>query len=95
MEMANKKKHSPEQIVKILRDIEIEQGKGASQDDACRKVGITLQTYYRWRKEFGGLQIDQARRLKELENENGRLKKLVADLALDNSVLKEVNKGNF
>lgn len=93
--MANKKKHSPEQIVKLLRDIEIEQGKGASQDDACRKVGITLQTYYRWRKEFGGLQIDQARRLKELENENGRLKKLVADLALDNSVLKEVNKGNF
>lgn len=95
IKMANKKKHSPEQIVKLLRDIEIEQGKGASQDDACRKVGITLQTYYRWRKEFGGLQIDQARRLKELENENGRLKKLVADLALDNSVLKEVNKGNF
>lgn len=93
--MANKKKHSPEQIVKLLRDIEIEQGKGASQDDACRKIGITLQTYFRWRKEFGGLQIDQARRLKELENENNRLKKLVADLALDNSVLKEVNKGNF
>lgn len=93
--MARKKKHSPEAIVKILRDIEIEQGKGLTQDDACRKSGITLQTYYRWRKEFGGLQIDQARRLKELENENLKLKKLVADLALDNSILKEVNQGNF
>lgn len=93
--MANKKKHSAEAIVKILRDIEIEQGKGASQDDACRKMGITLQTFYRWRKEFGGLQIDQARRLKELENENRKLKTLVADLALDNSILKEINKGNF
>lgn len=93
--MANKKKHSPEAIVKILRDIEIEQGKGASQDDACRKSNITLQTFYRWRKEFGGLQIDQARRLKELENENSKLKRLVADLALDNSVLKEINRGNF
>lgn len=93
--MANKKKHSPEAVVKILRDIEIEQGKGANQEDACKKSGITLQTYYRWRKEFGGLQIDQARRLKELENENLKLKKLVADLSLDNSVLKEINKGNF
>ncbi len=93
--MANKKKYSPEQIVKILRDIEIEQGRGLTQDDACRKVGITIQTYYRWRKEFGGLEIDQARRLKELENENLMLKKLVAELALDNSVLKEVAKGNF
>lgn len=93
--MANKKKQSPEAIVKILRDIEIEQGKGATQDDACRKAGITIQTYYRWRKEFGGLQIDQARRLKELENENLKLKKLVADLALDNAVLKDVNKGNY
>lgn len=93
--MANKKKRSPEEVVKILRDIEIEQGKGSSQEDACRKSGITLQTFYRWRKEFGGLQIDQARRLKELENENARLKRVVADLALDNSVLKEINKGNF
>lgn len=93
--MANKKKYSPEAVVKILRDMEIEQGKGLSQDDACRKVGITLQTFYRWRKEYGGLQIDQARRLKELETENQRLKKVVADLALDNSVLKEINKGNF
>lgn len=93
--MANKPRYSPEQVVKILRDIEIEQGKGLSQDDACRKSGITIQTYYRWRKEYGGLQVDQARRLKELELENNKLKKLVAELALDNSVLKEINKGNF
>lgn len=90
-----KKRHSPEEVVKILRDIEIEQGRGLSQDDACRKVGITLQTFYRWRKDYGGLKVDQARRLKELEVENQRLKKIVADLTLDNSVLKEVNKGNF
>jgi len=89
------KKHSPEQVVKLLRDVEIEQGKGSTQDEACRKVGITIQTFYRWRKEFGGLQIDQARRLKELESENQRLKKAVADLVLDNAVLKEINKGNF
>lgn len=89
------KKHSPEQVVKILRDIEIECGRGASQEEAAKKLGITLQTFYRWRKEFGGLKIDQARRLKDLESENTKLKKLVADLALDNSVLKEINKGNF
>ena len=93
--MAKKSKYSPEQIVKILRDMEIEQGRGLSQEDACKKTGITLQTFYRWRKEFGGLKVDQARRLKELESENNRLKKLVADLALDNSVLKEISKGNF
>ncbi len=92
--MANKK-YSPEQVVKILRDIEIEQGKGTSQEEACRKSGMTTQTYYRYRKEYGGLQVDQARRLKELEIENQRLKKAIADLVLDNSVLKEVNKGNF
>ena len=93
--MANKKKASPEEVVKILRDIEIEQGKGLTQDDACRKAGITIQTYYRWRKEYGGLKVDQARRLKELDLENQKLKKLVAELALDNSVLKEINRGNF
>jgi hypothetical protein len=93
--MANKPRYTPEQVVKILRDIEIEQGKGHSQDDACRKSNITLQTYYRWRKEYGGLQVDQARRLKELELENGKLKRIVADLSLDNLVLKEVTKGNF
>lgn len=93
--MANKKKHSPEQIVKILRDIEIETGRGTTQEEAVRKSNITIQTFYRWRTEFGGLKVDQARRLKELENENQKLRKVVADLALDNSVLKEINKGNF
>jgi transposase-like protein len=61
----------------------------------CKKLGISDQTYYRWRKEYGGLRVDQAKRLKQLEHENGRLKKLVADLSLDNSILKEVNSGNF
>lgn len=90
-----RKKYNPEQIVQILRNIEIEQGRGATQEEAVKKSSITLQTYFRWRKEFGGLKTDQARRLKELEVENQRLKKVVADLALDNSVLKEINKGNF
>lgn len=93
--MANKKRHSAEEIVKILRDIDIETGRGATQEEAVRKSNITIQTYYRWRNEFGGLKIDQARRLKELEAENQKLRKVVADLALDNSVLKEINKGNF
>ena len=90
-----RKKYSPEQVVQILRNIEIEQGKGATQEEAVKKAGVTLQTYFRWRKEYGGLKTDQARRLKDLESENMRLKKLVAELALDNSVLKEINKGNF
>jgi putative transposase len=90
-----KKKYSPEQVVQILRNIEIEQGKGSTQEEAVKKSGITIQTYFRWRKEYGGLKTYQAKRLRDLENENMRLKKLVADLALDNSVLKEINKGNF
>ena len=90
-----RKKYSPEQGVQFLRNIEIEQGRGATQEEAVKKVGITLQTYFRWRKEYGGLKTDQAKRLRELESENQRLKKLVADLALDNSVLKEINMGNF
>lgn len=93
--MSNRSKRSPEQVVKILRDIEIDQGKGLTQEDACKKAGITLQTFYRWRKEYGGLKVDQARRLKELEIENQKLKKVVADLALDNAVLKEINTGNY
>jgi transposase-like protein len=63
--------------------------------EVCRKLGISEQTYYRWRKEYGGMRVDQARRLEELEQENARLKKLVADLSLDNAILKEVNRGNF
>jgi transposase-like protein len=75
--------------------VEIEAGKGLGIADACRKLGITEQTYYRWKKEYGGLRVEQAKRLKGLEQENARLKRLVADLSLDNSILKEVAAGNF
>lgn len=90
-----RKRHTAEQIIKLLRTVEIDNGKGTSIDECCRKIGINLQTYYRWKKEYGGLRVDQAKRLKDLESENQKLKRLVADLSLDNSVLKEVAKGNF
>jgi len=69
--------------------------KGKSVLQACKKIGVTEQTYYRWRKEYGGLKLDQAKRLKELEKENARLKKLVADVSLDNAILREASSGNF
>ena len=75
--------------------MEVELGRGLRTPEVCRKLGITEQTYYRWRKEYGGLRLDQAKRLKELERENRRLKKLVADPALDNAILKEAASGNF
>lgn len=90
-----RKKHTPEEIIQILRTIEIEQAKGITQEDAAKKSGITVVTLSRWKKEYGGLRVDQAKRLKELEQENNRLKKLVADLSIDNQILKEVSKGNF
>jgi transposase-like protein len=90
-----RKRHTSEQIIGKLRTAEIELAKGQSILEVVRKLGITEQTYYRWRKEYGGLRLDQAKRLKELEKENARLKKLVADQALDNSILKEANSGNF
>jgi transposase-like protein len=90
-----RKYYTPEQIIKKLREAEVLQSKGEKIEQICRKLGITDVTYYRWRKESGGMQVEQARRLKELEQENSRLKKLVADLSLDNSILKEVSKGNF
>lgn len=89
------KRTSPEQIIRTLREIEVLQGQNETIDGACRKVGITKQTFYRWRKEYGRMNTDQAKRLKELERENNRLKKLVADLSLDNAILKEVSSGNF
>ncbi len=88
-------RHTAEQIIAKLREAEIELAKGQKTADVIRKLGITEQTYYRWRKEYGGLRVDQARRLKELERENGRLKKLVADQALDNAILKEVASGKY
>jgi putative transposase len=84
-----KKKHTAEQIVGKLREAELELARGRTIAEVVRKLGITDQTYYRWRKEYGGLRTDQARRMKELERENNRLKKLVADLSLDNAILKE------
>ena len=89
------KRHTPEQIVRKLREAEIELAKGQSIKAVCKKLKITDQTYYRWRKEYGGLQVNQARRLKELEKENARLKRLVAEKELDLAILKEVAEGNF
>lgn len=90
-----KKRFKPEEIVIKLREVEIEQGKGLDASSACRVAGITTNTYYRWRKQYGGMKVDQAKKYKELEKENTRLKKLVADLSLDNAILKEVSEGNF
>ena len=89
-----KKSHSPELIINKLREAEILLNQGASVGEASRKIGVTEQTYYRWRKEYGGMRIEPAKRLKSLEKENARLKKLVADLSLDNAILKEAAEGN-
>jgi transposase-like protein len=89
------RKHTAEQIIAILRQIEIAIGNGKPNPQACREAGITEQTYYRWRKEYGGLKLDQARRLKELEKENSRLKRVVAELSLEKQILKDVAEGNF
>ena len=91
--MTKVKKHSAEQIVTILRQIEVGVANGKTHPVASREAGVTEQTYYRWRKEYGGLQVDQARRLKELEQENAKLKRLVADLSLDKLVLKDIASG--
>jgi transposase-like protein len=90
-----KRGYTSEQIINKLREADVLLGKGETVGQACRKIGVTEQTYYRWRKEYGGLRLDQAKRLKEVEKENARLRKLVADLSLDNEILKEVTKGNF
>jgi len=90
-----KKGYTAEQIINKLREAEILLSQGATIAIASKKIGVSDHTYYRWRREYGGLRIDQARRLKELEQENSRLKKLVADLSLDNAILKEASRGNF
>jgi transposase-like protein len=88
-------RHTAEQIIHKLREAEIALSQGQSVSAACKQIEVTPQTYYRWRKEYGGLRTDQAKRLRELERENGQLKKLVADQALDNAILKEAASGNF
>ena len=90
-----KKKHKVEQIIIHLRSHELNLEKGLSYEESARKIGVTIQTINRWKREYGGLRVDQAKRLKDLEKENGRLKKAVADLVLDNAVLKDVAEGNF
>ncbi len=90
-----KKRFSAEQIVTLLRQIEVSMAQGKSAPIACREAGISEQSYYRWRKEYGGLDLDQARRMKELEKENARLKRLVADLSLEKQVLKDIASGNL
>ena len=84
-----------ERIIGKLREAEILLSQGDSVGEVSRKLGVTEQTYYRWRKEYGGMRVEQARRLNDLEKENTRLKKLVADISLDNAILKEAAKGNF
>ncbi len=90
-----KKRHSAEQIISKLREAEVLLAKGTKIAQVCRKIGVTDQTYYRWRKEYGGVRTDQVKRHKEVEKENARLKKLVADLSLDNAILKEAAYPNF
>jgi putative transposase len=93
--MPQAKKHSAGEIIPKLRTAELEISKGRTAAEAAKKIGVTEQTYYRWRKEYGGLRTDQAKRLKELEKENARLKRLLADAELDKAILKEAASGNF
>ena len=90
-----RKKHRTEEIIAKLREAEVELARGQKLAAVCKKLEVTEQTYYRWRREYGGLQMDQAKRLRELEKENARMKQIIADQALDISILKEVSKGNF
>jgi len=91
----SQKRHSPEQIINKLRQAEVELAREATVPQACKKIGVTDQTYYRRRAEYGGMRLDQAKRLKQLEKENSQLKKLVAEPALDNAILKEAAAGNY
>ena len=90
-----RKGHSPEQVLNKLRQVEVAVAGGKSVGVAVREIGVTDHTYYRWRREYGGLDLDQAKRLKKLEQKNARLKRTIADLALDKQILKEAAEGNF
>jgi transposase-like protein len=89
-----RKRFTPEQIISKLREADVDLSKGLTAGSICKKLGISEHTYYRWRREYGGLRVDQAKRLKDLERENARLKKLVADLSLDKAILREAAEGN-
>jgi putative transposase len=90
-----RQKHTAEEIISKLREAEVLQAKGMSMEETLRQLGVSDATYYKWRKEYGGLRVDQAKRLKELEQENSRLRKVVSDLSIDNVILKEAARGNF
>jgi len=90
-----RKRFKTEEIISKLREAEVVIAQGKTIPQACKQIGVTAQTYYRWRKEYGGLRMDQAKRFKDMERENARLKKLVADLSLDNDILREASSGNF
>lgn len=90
-----KQRHTAEQIITKLREAEVLQAKGMSMEEVLRQLGISDATYYKWRKEYGGLRVDHAKRLKELEQENSRLRKVVSDLSIDNAILKEAARGNW
>jgi len=90
-----RRRFTVEQIIGKLREVEVAIGKGLTVPQASRQIGVTEQTYYRWRKEYGGLRLDQAARLRTLEKENQRLKGIVADQAVDIAILKEASEGNF
>ena len=91
----SRQKHTAEEIINKLHEAEVLQSKGETIGEVVRQLGVTEMTYYKWRKGYGGLRVDQAKRLKELEQENGRLRKVVADLTIDNSILKEAARGNY
>jgi putative transposase len=91
----SRKRYSPEQIIGMLREAEVCLSQGEATGQICRRLGISEQSYYRWRREYGGLKVDQARRLKELEKENARLRKAISDLTLDKLILKEALEGNY
>ena len=91
----SRKRYIPEQIIGFLREAEVRLSQGEKIGVICRGLGVSEQSYYRWRREYGGLKVDQARRLKDLEKENARLRRAVSDLTLDKLILKEVAEGNF
>ena len=91
----SKLRHKPEQIIRKLRQAEVLSGQGKNVDEICRALGVSDATYYKWRKDYGGMGVSQAKRLKELEAENARLKRVVADLTLDKQILKDAAEGNF
>jgi transposase-like protein len=93
--MAKRQRHTPEQIIAKLREAEVKLAKGTALAQVCKELAITEQTYYRWRKEYGGLKLDQAKRLKPLEGENARLKRLLADAELDKAILREAASGKY